>query len=132
MSDDDRLLPAEALVNPNKRLQQRSSGMVKSVGLVVGDALSFGDTIERLLAAIMMVVLGVTMAYHWNIQGIFLGLLLFIVVRPTAVWLVTLGTGMPLPQRLLIGWLGIRGIGSLNYIAFARSMAWGRRSNDNG
>ncbi|MGX9237293.1 cation:proton antiporter [Pantoea ananatis] len=119
MPDDDRLLPAEALVNPNKRLQQRSSGMVKSVGLVVGDALSFGDTIERLLAAIMMVVLGVTMAYHWNIQGILLGLLLFIVVRPLAVWLVTLRTGMPLPQRLLIGWLGIRGIGSLNYIAFA-------------
>lgn len=119
MPDDDRVLPAEALVNPNQRLQQHGSGMVKSVGLVVGDALSFGDTIERLLAATMMVVLGVTLAHHWNMQGVMLGLLLFVVVRPLAVWLVTLRCGVSLPHRLLIGWLGIRGIGSLNYIAFA-------------
>lgn len=119
MTDDERVMPAEALVNPNKRTEHHDSGMVKSVGLVVGDALSFGDTIERLLAALMMVVLGVTLAYHWNLNGVMLGLLLFVVVRPVAVWLVTIGAGIPLAQRLLIGWLGIRGIGSLNYIAFA-------------
>lgn len=119
MTDDERVMPAEALVNPNKRMEHHDSGMVKSVGLVVGDALSFGDTIERLLAALMMVVLGVTLAYHWNLNGVMLGLLLFVVVRPIAVWLVTIGAGIPLAQRLLIGWLGIRGIGSLNYIAFA-------------
>jgi len=93
--------------------------MVKSIGFVVGDALSFGDTIERLLAAGMMVVLGVTLAQHWNIYGVLIGLVLFVVVRPLAVWLVTLRAGLPLGQRLLIGWLGIRGIGSLNYIAYA-------------
>jgi NhaP-type Na+/H+ or K+/H+ antiporter len=65
------------------------------------------------------VVLGVTLAYHWNLNGVMLGLLLFVVVRPVAVWLVTIGAGIPTAQRLLIGWLGIRGIGSLNYIAFA-------------
>jgi len=119
MTDDERVMPAEALVNPNKRMEHDDNGMVKSVGLVVGDALSFGDTIERLLAALMMVVLGVTLAYHWNLNGVMLGLLLFVVVRPVAVWLVTIGAGIPTAQRLLIGWLGIRGIGSLNYIAFA-------------
>jgi NhaP-type Na+/H+ or K+/H+ antiporter len=119
MTEDERVMPAEALVNPNKRMEHHDNGMVKSVGLVVGDALSFGDTIERLLAALMMVVLGVTLAYHWNLNGVMLGLLLFVVVRPVAVWLVTIGAGIPTAQRLLIGWLGIRGIGSLNYIAFA-------------
>lgn len=49
--------------------------------------------------------------------------MLFVVVRPLAVWLVTLRAGLPLGQRLLIGWLGIRGIGSLNYIAYARRTA---------
>ncbi|HAB25423.1 MAG TPA: sodium:proton antiporter, partial [Pantoea sp.] len=112
---------AEALVNPNNRLEHagESGNMVKSVGLVVSDALSFGDTIERLLAAAMMVVLGVTLAHHWNLDGILLGLALFIVVRPLAVWLTTLRCGIPPVRRLLIGWLGIRGIGSINYIAFA-------------
>lgn len=120
LSDDERVLPSEALVNPNKRLaHQGNNNMVKSIGFVVGDALSFGDTIERLLAAGMMVVLGVTLAQHWNIYGVLIGLVLFAVVRPLAVWLVTLRAGLPLGQRLLIGWLGIRGIGSLNYIAYA-------------
>ncbi len=121
LSEEERVLPAEALVNPNNRLEHagESGNMVKSVGLVVSDALSFGDTIERLLAAAMMVVLGVTLAHHWNLDGILLGLALFIVVRPLAVWLTTLRCGIPPVRRLLIGWLGIRGIGSINYIAFA-------------
>ncbi|MDF7661562.1 sodium:proton antiporter [Erwiniaceae bacterium L1_54_6] len=117
--EEEHLLPAEARVNPNQRLAHGGSGMVKSVGLVVGDALSFGDTIERLLAAAMMVVLGVTLAHHWNLTGIGLALLLFVLVRPLAVWITTLGCGLPFARRLLIGWLGIRGIGSINYIAYA-------------
>ncbi|WP_416411216.1 cation:proton antiporter [Pantoea sp. App145] len=119
VSEEEHLLPAEARVNPNQRLAHGGSGMVKSVGLVVGDALSFGDTIERLLAAAMMVVLGITLAHHWNLTGIGLALLLFVLVRPLAVWITTLGCGLPLARRLLIGWLGIRGIGSINYIAYA-------------
>lgn len=121
LSEEERILPAEALVNPNKRLDDAGNGggMVKSVGLVVSDALSFGDTIERLLAAAMMVVLGVTLAHHWNLNGIMMALLLFVVVRPLAVWLTTLRCDIPVARRLLIGWLGIRGIGSINYIAFA-------------
>ncbi|MEG3127557.1 cation:proton antiporter [Pantoea cypripedii] len=119
VSEEEHLLPAEARVNPNQRLAHGGSGMVKSVGLVVGDALSFGDTIERLLAAAMMVVLGITLAQHWNLTGIGLALLLFVLVRPLAVWITTLGCGLPLARRVLIGWLGIRGIGSINYIAYA-------------
>lgn len=119
LPEDDRFLPAEELINPNKRMSFGGDNIAKSIGLVVGDALSFGDTIERLTAAGLMVVLGVTLAIHWNLTGVLLGLLLFVVVRPLAVWLATLGAGIPLVRRLLIGWLGIRGIGSINYIAFA-------------
>ena len=119
MSEEERFLPAEARVNTGQRMAQGSSGMVKSVGLVIGDALSFGDTIERLLAAGMMVVLGITLAQHWNLTGIGLALLLFVVVRPLAVWITTWRCDIPLMRRLLIGWLGIRGIGSINYIAYA-------------
>lgn len=119
LPEEQRYLPAEVMVNPNQRLVQAGGSMVKSVGLVVGDALSFGDTIERLLAAAMMVVLGITLAHHWNLTGIGLALLLFVVVRPLAVWLTTWRCDMSVMHRLLIGWLGIRGIGSINYIAYA-------------
>ncbi|MDU4288953.1 cation:proton antiporter [Mixta calida] len=119
LPEDNRMAPAELLVNPNQRHLQEDYGPVHSVGLVVGDALSFGDTVERLLAALMVVALGVTLALHWNPAGLLLAAVLFLVIRPLAVWISTIGTGMPTGRRWLIGWLGIRGIGSINYIAYA-------------
>jgi NhaP-type Na+/H+ or K+/H+ antiporter len=38
---------------------------------------------------------------------------------------VTIGSRIPTPRRLLIGWLGIRGIGSLNYLAYAATHGLG-------
>ncbi|MEQ4532316.1 MAG: cation:proton antiporter [Mixta sp.] len=119
LSEDERLPPAEALVNPNQRHKQEDYGPAHTVGMVVGDALSFGDTVERLLAALMVVVLGVTLALHWNSTGLLLAAILFLVIRPLAVWIATIKTGIPFWRRMLIGWLGIRGIGSLNYAAYA-------------
>ncbi|MCW2254655.1 NhaP-type Na+/H+ or K+/H+ antiporter [Providencia alcalifaciens] len=91
----------------------------KSAGFVVGDALSFGDTLERLFAAGIIVVLGITLAQHWDPIGIGLGLILFVLIRPGTVYVVTLHEKMQGSRRALIGWFGIRGIGSINYIAYA-------------
>jgi NhaP-type Na+/H+ or K+/H+ antiporter len=119
LPEDDRTPPAELLVNPNQRHMQQDYGPAHTVGLVVGDALSFGDTVERLLAALMVVVLGVTLALHWNSTGLLLAAILFLAIRPLAVWIATIKTGIPFWRRMLIGWLGIRGIGSINYVAYA-------------
>ncbi len=40
-------------------------------------------------------------------------------IRPASVYLATIGSGEPPLHRALIGWLGIRGIGSINYITWA-------------
>ncbi|RWR02307.1 sodium:proton antiporter [[Pantoea] beijingensis] len=119
LPENDQHPPAEALVNINQRHHYAGEGLTKSVGLVVGDALSFGDTVERLLAAVMVVVLGITLAHHWDLTGLLLAAILFIVIRPLAVYIATMGSKMPSGRRMLIGWLGIRGIGSINYIAYA-------------
>jgi len=114
-------MPAEMQVNPHTRHAIDNKSPVKLVGLVIGDALSFGDTVERLLAAGLVIILGVTLAQHWNVQAILLALILFVLIRPTAVYLATWRSGKSRQQRLSMGWLGIRGIGSLNYIAYAFS-----------
>lgn len=111
--------PAEELVNPNARHRADQTHPAGSAGLVVSDALSFGDTIERLFAAAIIIVLGVTLAHHWNLTGLLLAALLFCAIRPLAVWIATLGVNTPPLQRATLGWLGIRGIGSINYIAWA-------------
>ncbi|MFG1172279.1 cation:proton antiporter [Erwiniaceae bacterium CAU 1747] len=111
--------PAEELINPNARHSVEKTNPASSAGLVISDALSFGDTVERLFAAAIIIVLGVTLAHHWNTDGLLLAALLFLLIRPLAVWITTLGAETPRLQRATIGWLGIRGIGSINYIAWA-------------
>jgi hypothetical protein len=47
-------------------------------------------------------------------------LLLFFLVRPASVWLGLMGaTGVSREQRILISWLGIRGISSIVYLMYA-------------
>jgi NhaP-type Na+/H+ or K+/H+ antiporter len=48
----------------------------------------------------------------------FIPLLLFI-IRPLAVWFSLLGTPISTAQRWLAAWFGIRGIGSIYYLAYA-------------
>lgn len=111
--------PAETMVNPHQRHAFADTTRVKAIGLIVGDALSFGDTVERLFAAALIIILGITLAQHWQPDGLLMAALLFIVIRPLAVYAVTWGTATARHQRIAICWLGIRGIGSLNYIAYA-------------
>lgn len=120
--DDDRHAthpPAEVLVNPNDRAAEDAREPAASVGMVVSDAISFGETLERVIAAALVLLLGAAFASYWHPTGVVVALLLFVIVRPLAVHLATMGSGIPLARRLLIGWLGIRGIGSLNYLAYA-------------
>jgi NhaP-type Na+/H+ or K+/H+ antiporter len=56
---------------------------------------------------------------YWSVSGLALAALLFLVIRPLAVWL---GAGPDSPAtapRRLLGWFGIRGIGSVYYALFA-------------
>ena len=44
---------------------------------------------------------------------------LFVVIRPLATWLLLRTTRTTRAQRWVLGWFGIRGIGSLFYVAYA-------------
>src|SRR5471030_1566125 len=119
LTEGTRPPPAEGMVNPHTRHSMSAERPTNSIGLMVGDALSFGDTIERLFAAGIVMVLGITLAEHWEPMGLVFAALLFIVIRPLSVYITTFGMRVPRGRRLMIGWVGIRGIGSMNYIAYA-------------
>jgi NhaP-type Na+/H+ or K+/H+ antiporter len=44
---------------------------------------------------------------------------LFFLIRPIGAWISTMGTPLPFITRWFIGWFGIRGVGSLYYLAYA-------------
>lgn len=91
----------------------------KAAGLVVSEILSFGDTAERLLEVLTVTLVGICLATYWNWRALPLALLLFFLIRPLSTLVFLLKTPTGKKQRLMMGWFGIRGIGSLYYLAYA-------------
>ena len=89
--------------------------------MLVAETISFGDTAERLLELLVVVLVGVCLATHWDPRAVPLALLLMLVIRPIATRLLLVGTPTTNPQRWLMGWFGIRGIGSIYYLSYALS-----------
>ncbi len=90
-----------------------------AAGVVVAETLSFGGTAERLLEVLLMVLIGTSLPIHWDLRAVPLALALFFVIRPLATMLVLAGTPTTAAQRWLMGWFGIRGIGSVYYLSHA-------------
>ena len=82
--------------------------------------LNFNEQIERIGEVSLVVVLGLLLAgVPLASEALWFAPLLFLGLRPLAVLLSLLGTGISRPQRGLMAWFGIRGIGSLYYLFYA-------------
>ena len=82
----------------------------------------FSDQIERLLMMLLLVLFGGALAngllaaLTWS--DALIGLAVVFVVRPVAGMIAMLGSGQPMRERLLLAFLGIRGVGSIYYVAY--------------
>ncbi|SUX48708.1 cation:proton antiporter [Chryseobacterium indoltheticum] len=86
---------------------------------------SFTDQIERLLLCLLLIIFGGTLAMGVldPITGkmvLFAGVFLLI-IRPVFGWLALASVKIKNRERLAIGFFGIRGMGSIFYLAFAFS-----------
>ena len=85
--------------------------------------LEFTDQIEKLLEVTAMVILGTILLFEPLIkyagQSLLVAGALFLLIRPLGLWLSTLGTDLPKKTRSLMGWFGIRGLGSIYYLTYA-------------
>ncbi len=84
----------------------------------------FAEELERLMMMVLLVLLGGAMtgggllaALTW--QAAAFGLLALFVVRPLAGWIGLIGTDPPPGEKAAISFFGIRGIGSIYYLAYA-------------
>jgi NhaP-type Na+/H+ or K+/H+ antiporter len=110
--------PAEHLVQANATEEDLARPAV-AAGVLLAETITFGDTVERLLEVMLMVLLGVLLVNHWDSRALVLAAVLFIVIRPALSWMCLAGSPTSGRQRLLLGWFGIRGIGSLYYLCHA-------------
>lgn len=90
-----------------------------AAGVMMGDMLAFGSLVERSMEVLLITLLGASLALYWDWRAVGLGLALFCIIRPVAVWLLVSRTLLDRRQKALVGWFGIRGIGSLYYLCFA-------------
>ena len=93
--------------------EQASAYMAKAV-------LDFTLDLEKLAELTVMVIIGSLLtraAFTWPSLAVAIGLIF--VVRPIAIYLTTLWLPLTPGQRRLAAWFGIRGVGSLYYLAFA-------------
>ena len=82
----------------------------------------FNSQLESFAEVGIVLVVGVLLAtVKFRSEVLWFIPLLFLVIRPLAVGAGLLGTPVTWPQRRLMGWFGIRGIGSLYYLLYAIS-----------
>jgi sodium/hydrogen antiporter len=82
--------------------------------------LRFNEHLERIGEVAIVLALGSMLAAETlTSTGWWFVPLLFLVIRPTATVLGLAGSGVEGPQRRLIGWFGVRGVGSVFYLAYA-------------
>jgi NhaP-type Na+/H+ or K+/H+ antiporter len=111
--------PAETLVSPNTVSEQEMAQPAVAAGVLVAEVFSFGDTLERMLEVLLVVIVGISLASHWDPRALMLAAALILIVRPAATLLLLVHSPTTRLQRMLLGWFGIRGIGSVYYLAFA-------------
>jgi NhaP-type Na+/H+ or K+/H+ antiporter len=109
--------PAESLAPANAQAESLAHPAI-AAGALVSEAISFGDTIERLLEVLLVVILGASL-HALDPRAIAVALVLFVLIRPALALLLLARTPTTFPQRLLMGWFGIRGIGSIYYLCYA-------------
>ncbi|GAB2501216.1 cation:proton antiporter [Arenimonas alkanexedens] len=95
---------------------------------------TFAQQCEKLLMALMLLLLGgalaggILNALSW--REVLFAFVFVLVVRPVAGWLGLLGTDLTRGDRWAIAVFGVRGIGSIYYLAFAVNHADFRRDDE--
>jgi NhaP-type Na+/H+ or K+/H+ antiporter len=82
----------------------------------------FTESIEHALTALLLVMLGGALPVLWpalDWRYLAIGVLLILVIRPIVGWVSLLGSGLSRHDRAIVSFYGIRGIGSIYYLAYA-------------
>ena len=87
---------------------------------VSAESLVFKEHLERLSELTLVLLLGgMVSIYDWNWKTVSTALFLFAVARPLSVMIGLAGSDTSTRIRMITGWFGVRGIGSLYYLMYA-------------
>jgi sodium/hydrogen antiporter len=82
----------------------------------------FSESLEHALTAIILVAIGAALPLLWphlDWPHVAIGLALVFLIRPLAGWVSLSGAGLKRRDRLIVAFYGVRGVGSVYYLAYA-------------
>ena len=82
----------------------------------------FSESIEHTLTAILLVALGAALPALWDYldwSHALIGVALVFLIRPAIAWCALANTCLRSRERLVVAFYGVRGIGSIYYLAYA-------------
>ncbi len=114
-------IAAEAHADPDLSHAERAATDARHAPAFMAHAmLSFNEQIERIAEVAAVVAIGMMLwAVDWPQASWSFVALLLLVIRPLSAAIGLVGSRTSRSQRALIGWFGIRGVGSLYYLMYA-------------
>jgi len=109
---------------PVKGLEQVATHEHKAAAYLTQTVSEFSLDVERLAELCVTLLIGAMLTRAtFSVPALGCALLLILLIRPLSVYLSTAGMGLRPAQRRLTAWFGIRGIGSLYYLAYSLAHA---------
>ncbi|VUD58670.1 K(+)/H(+) antiporter NhaP [Thalassocella blandensis] len=104
-----------------EKLHTEKTKQLKSDDYFVSESsLVFKEHLERLSELALIILIGGTLfPDSWSWRAVAFAGFLFFMARPVSVFVGLIGTKTSLVEKGLIGWFGVRGIGSLYYLMYA-------------
>jgi len=114
--------PSKAVKDAALSVEEQATNQNTAPAYMASAVLGFNEQLERLGELAVVVVVGAMLARIDSVgPGLWLAVALFVVIRPLSIALTLLPTRLSGAQRAFIAWFGVRGIGSIYYLAFALS-----------
>ena len=111
--------PSKAVKQAGLTDEEQATNPGTAPAYMANAVLAFNEQLERLGELAVVVVVGAMLAGIERVEpGLWLVLVLFAVIRPLSTALTLLVTRLSPTQRAFIGWFGVRGVGSIYYLAF--------------
>ena len=111
---------ADAHADPAQKNDELAVDPERAPAFMAHAVLSFSEQVERIGEVAAVIAIGMLLwAVDWSRVSWWFVAAMLLVVRPVSVAIGLAGSTASRSQRTLIGWFGIRGIGSLYYLAYA-------------
>ncbi len=109
-----------SLANPMQSIEEAATQPDQAAQVMVAESLRFTERLDKIGEVALMLIVGATLLTQpLYPQALWFVPLLLLVIRPLAVYAGLAGAPLARDQKAMAAWFGVRGIGSLYYLAYS-------------